>query len=88
MLSAPCLFASVSRGSILHQLRANCNRLIALIRQAGFDFFTKILYFIKISSIPPPSAGGTNSNESIDYPPRCTYNKSEKLYYKARRGES
>ena len=31
-------------------LRANCNRLIAMIRQAGFDFFTKILYFTEIKS--------------------------------------
>ena len=42
---------------------------------------------ILISS-PPPSIGGTNSDESIDCPPRCVYNSSEKLYYKAREEES
>ena len=41
-----------------------------------------------IISIPPPLAGGTNSDESIDHPLRCSYNKSEKLYYKARGGKS
>ena len=45
-------------------------------------------HFFILISIPPPSVGGTNSDESIDYPPRCVYNSSEKLYYKAREEES
>ena len=51
------------------------------------DKYKELRNHIKIS-IPPPLAGGTNSNESIDCPPHCAYNKYEKLYYKAREEES
>ena len=60
-------------------------------QNTNFAFFIiscSVMFVLILISIPPPSAGGTNSNESIDLPPHCYYNKSEKLYYKARGGES